>query len=138
MADLSQALDTLLSDPETMGQLMDLASQLGLDPPPPGPGPDCQPAQPVEGSLCRDPDSASPPEGLPFGELGDMGKIVKVLSAVNSRGGVDSQTAALLTALRPFLREDRRRKLDRAMKLAGLSKAAQEVLRLWKAGELDV
>ena len=135
MADLAQALDSLLSDPETMGQLMDLASQLGLDPPPP---PGEGPAEPVEGEVCRDPGPSSPFDGLPLGDLEEMGKLVKVLSAVKAKSGVDSQTVALLTALRPFLRPERQQKLDRAMKLAGLSKAAQEVLRLWKAGELHV
>ena len=92
--------------------------------------------EPVEGQVCQDPGPSF--DGLPLGDLEDMGKIVKVLSAVRSHSQVDSQTAALLTALRPFLQPQRQQKLDRALRLAGLSKAAQEVLRGWKAGEFDV
>ncbi|MFR6380613.1 MAG: hypothetical protein ACLUNZ_13375 [Evtepia sp.] len=44
----------------------------------------------------------------------------------------------MLDALRPFLRQERQEKLDRARRLAGLSRAARQAYRLWKEGELHV
>ena len=101
MADLEETLHALLSDPETMGQLQALASQLGLDG-----------AAPSEDGEEAPGQAPSPP---PF-DLAD----------------------ALIAALRPYLRPERQRKLDQAVRLAGLSRAARQAYRLWKAGELHL
>ena len=45
---------------------------------------------------------------------------------------------ALIAALRPYLRPERQRKLDQAVQLAGLSRAARQAYRLWKEGELHL
>ena len=50
--------------------------------------------------------------------------------------GEDPRAAALLQALRPFLREQRRSRLDRAVQLARLSHVIRVALReLGKEGE---
>lgn len=128
MADFEEALNSLLSNPEAMGQILSLAGSLG-------------------GQVQESPDQeeeASPPAPTPLadapsfpdlGQLSQMGRLLEVFQAANQ---TNEETAALIAALRPFLREDRQRKLDRAMKVAGMSQAARQALRLWKEGELHL
>ena len=114
MADLEETLHALLSDPETMGQLQALASQLGLDG-----------AAPSEDGEEAPGQAPSPP---PF-DLEELGQTSQQ---------TDPQADALIAALRPYLRPERQRKLDQAVRLAGLSRAARQAYRLWKAGELHL
>lgn len=136
MADLEETLNSLLSDPNAMGQIMDLAGKLGLGGGEPEPEADPEP----------DPGQDSPPPGQDaFSALGpllsdpsQLLKLGKLLEVLQSGSQLSSEATALLTALRPFLRADRQRKLDRAMRLAGLSQAARQAYRLWKEGELHL
>lgn len=113
MAEWEEKLNTILGDPEAMGQIMALAQHLGLsdrqgDPPPEGEA-DVQPA-------------GSPPEGDTAG----------LLAGVLERA--PDRRAALLTALRPFLKEERRETLDRAIRLGRMARMAQTALRLLQDG----
>ena len=119
MADLEQSLDRLLSDPDAMAQIMDLAGRLRG----PAPGPESAPEEPPEAPPVRVPE----PDGL--GPL---------LSLLRSGEGPDSDAEALVRALGPYLSEDRRRKLDRALRLTGLARTARGALGLWKEGTLSV
>ena len=123
MADLEATLQSLLSDPETMGQIQALAGQLGLG----GSGP----AQ-EEPQAAPDPD---PSPALDPESLGQMGRLLELFQASRR---ADSQADALIAALRPYLRPERQRKLDQAVQLAGLSRAARQAYRLWKEGELHL
>lgn len=123
MADLEATLQSLLSDPETMGQIQALAGQLGLG----GSGP----AQ-EEPQAAPDPD---PSPALDPESLGQMGRLLEVFQASRR---ADPQADALIAALRPYLRPERQRKLDQAVQLAGLSRAARQAYRLWKEGELHL
>lgn len=125
MADFEQTLNSLLANPDAMGQIMALAGKLGAD---------------ADEASSEAPGASSPPPPDPsplFGpeQLSQMGRLLEIFQ---SNSQADEQTMALLTALRPFLREERQRKLDRAMRLAGLSKAARQAYRLWKDGELHL
>lgn len=110
MNELEDKLNALLSDPDGMAQVMELAQKL---------------------SGKHDGDDA-PPEQTPHG-----GELSSLLDALG--GGLDGETlrrllpvvqqatrresgeaAALLYALRPFLREERREKVERAVQLAHL------------------
>ena len=115
MAEFEDTLNAILSDPDTMGQIMALAGKLGGDPPPPP----------------EEPSSAIPP----LLDLSQMGKLLEIFQACQ---GPKDQTMALLTALRPFLSPGRQEKLDRAIRMAGLSQAARQAWQLWKEGELHV
>lgn len=118
MADFEQTLNNLLSNPEAMGQIMNLAGML-------------------EGKGTSPPDSEEPPSPS-SDELGDAVPIEPLLKLLQAYRNTDEQSVALLSALRPFLREERRDKLDRAIRLAGLSRAARQAYRLWKGGELHL
>ena len=115
MAEFEDTLNAILSDPDTMGQIMALAGKLGGDPPPPP----------------EEPSSAIPP----LFDLSQMGKLLEIFQTCQ---GPKDQTMALLTALRPFLSPSRQEKLDRAIRMAGLSQAARQAYQLWKEGELHV
>ena len=54
----------------------------------------------------------------------DMGQLRRMMSALRG-GGHDSATRHLLEAMKPYLAEKRRRKIDRAMKLARLASLAE-------------
>ncbi|MCI5499342.1 MAG: hypothetical protein MR419_07445 [Clostridiales bacterium] len=130
MADFEEALNSLLADPDAMGQIMALAGKLGLGD---------ETASPDQGETPAPQEAPSAPEGLPplFGpdQLGQMGKLLELVQASRQ---TDREADALIAALRPFLRADRQRKLDRAVQLAGLSRAARQAYRLWKEGELHL
>lgn len=131
MADFEEALNSLLADPDAMGQIMDLAGKLGLGSEGAGsPGPDPSPS-----AQEAPPEPPGPPPLLGADQLGQMGKLLALFQTSRQ---TDQEADALLAALRPYLRPDRQRKLDRACQLAGLSRAARQAYRLWKEGELHL
>lgn len=108
MSELDEKLNALLSNPGSMAQIMQLAQQLSgsMDgtaqpaaaPPPASP----PPAQP------------SPPSGI------DPQTIARYLPLLQELNRDTSQTTQLLYALRPFLKDGKRDKVERAAKLARL------------------
>lgn len=127
MADLEQALDRLLADPEAMAQIMDLAGKLN--------GPGDAAAQDPGGQVRPLPEDPAPASAAASPDLTRLGPLMALLQ---SGGGTDPRTEALIQALRPFLSADRRRKLDRAVRLSALVRCAKEAARMWKEGELSV
>ena len=125
MADLEQALDRILTDPDAMAQIMDLAEKLGG----PGQASETAPDAP-EPTVPEDPPEAA--------VLSEPDRLAPLLSLLRSGGGADPRSEALLSALRPYLSESRRRKLDRAVRLSGLARTARWALDLWKEGKLPV
>ena len=111
MADFEEALNSLLADPDAMGQIMSLAGKLGMGTESP----------PSPGEAAPQPESAA-----------------RLLELFPARRQSDQEADALTAALRPFLREERQKKLDQAIQLAGLSRAARQAYRLWKEGELHL
>lgn len=107
MDDLTQKLQALLSDPESMRNLAELAQMLrepdpAADPPP-------------EGAAPSDDQNAEPPP-MDFSKLIAVGQ---ALSAVQQ-----DETAALILALRPHLSEARAKRADQAVRLLRLYAAA--------------
>lgn len=123
MADFEEALNSLLADPDAMGQIMSLAGKLGMGTEsPPSPG---------EAAPSWNP----PPAPFAPEQLGQMGRLLELFQASRQS---NQEADALIAALRPFLREERQKKLDQAIQLAGLSRAARQAYRLWKEGELHL
>ena len=113
MDELGEKLDALLHDPQQLGRIAQLASSLVGD------GGETQP----------------PSEPQPEPELDlDMGQLRRMMSALRG-GGHDSANRHLLEAMKPYLAEKRRRKIDRAMKLARLASLAE--LAAGEMGEDD-
>ena len=109
MDELGEKLDALLHDPQQLGKIAQLASSLVGD------GGETQPP-------------SEPQPGF------DAGQLRRMLSAVRGSGR-DSASRHLLEAMKPYLAEKRRRKIDRAMKLARLASLAE--LAAGEMGEDD-
>ena len=107
MEDLSEKINQLLSDPDSMSQILSLAKGLGASmPDQDAPQPSAQPTQM--------PDEAT------------MRRMMGFLSEANRSGGKD---AALFQALKPFVSPERSARMDRAAEIAKLSHIASYALR---------
>ena len=93
MDEIGEKLDALLNDPKQFGKIAQLAS-----------------------SILGDGGGKQAPPSAPEPELDvDMGQLRRMMSALRG-GGHDSANRHLLEAMKPYLAEKRRRKIDRAMK----------------------
>jgi len=132
MAEFDDKLNSILSNPEAMSQIMQLAQSLGGG----GTGPQAgapPPQQPQQ--------SAPPPP--PAGGGGDLLSslaggldprlISRLLPLIQELGGQrDSNARNLLYALRPYLRSDRQEKIERALQLARLFHLGKKFLSGWE------
>ena len=121
MSEWEEELNTLLSDPDAMAQVMNMAQNLsqqmgqsgGSAPPPPpaggaaGPAPSAPPPPPPQGDLSSLLGGIDP---------GMIAKLLPVLSQLNRPES--GETTAFLRALRPFLKPERQDKVERAAQLA--------------------
>ena len=102
MADINEKLNTLLSDPDSMARIMQLAQQLSGGQQTAAPPPPAAPAPPA-----------------PMSSI-DPQLIAKFLPLIQEFSRDNSQTTQLLYALRPFLKDGKQEKVERAAKLARL------------------
>lgn len=152
MSELEEKLENILGNPQAMAQIMSLAQSLNLGgsgQAAPAQAPSQDPPQSNEaplqnGDAPQTPASSPPPAPAPAsggleGMLGALGGLdMNILSAAAGligqfTGGDDDKRAALLTALRPFVREERYAKLDKAIQIAKLSRLIRSGLDLFRA-----
>lgn len=138
MDDIGSALSNILSNPQTMQQIMSLASQLGLGEgtPPASDPPALQPAY----APANPPPPPSPPEtgafipamgagpqagngapgaaqALPGGlDIAALSRVAQMMGSLNTR----DQNVELLLALKPHFGEKRRKKVDDAIRIMQL------------------
>lgn len=134
MAEFDDKLNSLLSNPDAMSQIMQLAQSLSGDtqqqsaaPPPPQP-----PPQTPSGGQTGTQNLFS---GDLFSALGGMDPklMTKLLPLIQELGGQkDSHARQLLFALRPYLREERQEKVERALQLARLFHIGKKFLSEWE------
>ncbi|MFU0832085.1 MAG: Signal recognition particle protein [Oscillospiraceae bacterium] len=107
MDDLSSMLNGILKDPESMEKIKSLAGMLGGGggSPPASPPASASPA-PNAGDN-RTPGNVDP----------DSLKMVMKLAPIISKFRQEDDSTRLLRALRPFLKEEKRKKLDEAIRL---------------------
>ncbi len=98
MEDLSRKINELLSDPGMMEQIKGLAGMLGEKPP-----------------------AAEPKPEVPSLDPSMLGTVMKIAPLLQSAGGDDDSTR-LLRALKPFLKEERAKRVDGAIRMLGLMK----------------
>ena len=108
---LEQAIGAILQDPAQLQSLLAFAGSLGISPPEAPPAKAAPPPQPQ----TQAPAVSSSNEAL--GEL------------LQKAGKLDKRQENLLNALKPFLKPERREKIDRAMQAARLSRLAGAALR---------
>lgn len=128
MAELDEKQNTLLSDPNSMAQIMQMAQQLSVTM---GGGTDnAPPAQQPP------PPPAAPPAALPpLGGL-DPQVLARFLPLLQEYSRSNSQTMQLLYALRPFLKESKQDKVERAARLARLIHLGKKFLTDWGDGHV--
>lgn len=117
MGEMEDKLNAILNDPSAMGQIMALAQSLGGGAPRP---------------------QASPAGEAALGEI-DPGMIQMGMRLLREYQGEDDRTVALLNALRPFLKESRLAKLDRAVQISRLARVIRVLFRgMGEGGRGDV
>ena len=100
MDDLSEKLSSILSDPDAMKEIAQLASTLGVDAP----------------GVHKEPDP--PKKSASADMMSMMSGLMPLMGSLKQ----EDDTTRLLDAIRPFLGEERRVKLDRAKKLLKMMK----------------
>ena len=130
MAEFDDKLNSILSNPDAMSQIMQLAQSLG------GGGGEGTPPQQGPAPAWNPPPSQSPP---PLGALSslagglDPGLLSRLLPLIQELGGQrESNARNLLYALRPYLRSDRQDKVERALQLARLFHLGTKFLSGWE------
>lgn len=110
MAGIEEQIDKLLSNPESLGKIMEIAKS-------------------ISGSGVLAETKGEPPKekGL-LDELNISPKLMETVgNAVKGING-NEQRVSLLTAMRPFVREDHRDMLDNAIRAIKIAKAARAVI----------
>ena len=131
MSEFEDKLNSLLSDPAGMAQVVQLAQQLsgslggseGTSSPPP-PSPSSPPPPPPQGG---------PGPGGGLGGL-DPKVIARFLPLLQAYSRDQSNTMQLLMALRPYLKEEKQGKIQRAAKLARLICVGKQFFKHWEGG----
>lgn len=113
MEGLEDKLGSILSNPQLMGQIMDMARSLG--------GEDA-PADPPQPS--REPPGEEPMASMPPMDLG----MIRKIAGIAGQTGIDPNQRELLKALGPYLSRDRILRLEKAMRAAKLAGAASAFL----------
>lgn len=108
MDDLEQKLNTVLSNPQLMQQIMSMAQSMGASPPPPK-------------------EEAPPPQPQPAMPAIDPG-MLKAISGFAQNSGIDQNQRSLLKALHPYLSADRITRLEKAMQAAKMARMASSFL----------
>ena len=129
MAEFEDKLNSILGNQEAMGQIMALARSLSGDlSPAPQPNQETQPENPP-------PQGESSPERQ--GDVPDLAALLGQVDPQMIRIGMeviqqvqaaDDRNTALLNALRPFLREEKRARLDRAMQITRMTRLVRAAI----------
>lgn len=123
MAEWEEKLGAILNNPQAMGQIMELAKSIG------GGG-----EQPAAATAPAAPETETPTVGG-----GIDPRLMEVgMRALAAYQDADDRKTALLQALRPFVREERYKKVDKAIQIARVSKAIRAALDGFKGGESPV
>ena len=130
MSEFEEKLNAILSNPDAMSQVMNLAQSLNLggESPPP-PQEDSPPSGgPAPGGPGPGPDLAG--LGSLLGQINPetIQKLLPLVGELANDGGNDERMQ-LLYALRPFLKPERRDKVERAAKTARLIHVGKKLLQ---------
>ena len=119
MSELDDKLNSILSNPAMMQQIMSLAQALNqseAQQPPPQQPPAQQP-QVTQPQIPQD-------HFAPTNDRGLNPNLLSKIATLMQRGSIDKNQEALLRALRPYLNNQKLEKLERAMhaaKMAGIA-----------------
>lgn len=119
MGDFEEKLDSILNNPQAMSQIMSLARSLESS------GAAQNPKAPSEPSKQAE-------DSVPLIDPGMLSGIAALFKQYNQS---DDQRVALLNALRPFVKEQRYAKIDKAIQIAKLSRMARMAIELLRPKE---
>ena len=127
MGEFEEKLNALLSNPDALSQVMNLAQSLDL-----GGGSNGGPPSENGGAPPSPPSAAGGPGLGNQGKLGQIDpkliqRLLPLVGELSGGSGGDERTA-LLYALRPFLKPERRDKVERAVKAARLIHVGKKFL----------
>lgn len=125
MAEFDDKLNSILSNPDAMAQIMQLAQSIG--------GADASPAQQPQQAQQTPPAERS---GDLLSSLAgglDSKLLLRLMPLIQEVGGQrDSNAKQLLYALRPYLKPERQEKVERALQLARLFHLGKKFLSEWE------
>lgn len=125
MSGFEDKLNAILGNQEAMGQIMALAQSLGQQ------EEQQEPSRPEQGEDNYVPVWTQEQSQTPVQPLPDLGSVLSGIDPKMMQIGMrllqeynrsDDRNAALLAALRPFVKEERFAKVDRAVQIARLSR----------------
>ncbi len=148
MADLDERLNQLLSDQDTVNRILELAKLIqaqrdsqnpeSVKPPTPA----SQNTEPdlstLLATVLSTQDTQSPQQGEPV-SINDstvspsplVSLLPQLMQAMSGHGNlIKSERVNLIQAMRPYLKENRLQSIDRALKMANVTKAATSALHL--------
>ena len=125
MSELQDKLNSLLSDPAGMAQVVQLAQQLSSTMEPSA-APTPQSGAPTPPPSPNPPPSTALPGGI---DLSTVSRFLPMLQALSSD---QSHSMQLLNALRPYLKEEKQGKVERAARLARLITVGKRFLSEWE------
>lgn len=129
MAGFEDQLNSILGNQAAMNQIMALARSLSGEQKEEPPALEGAPENLEEAAYVpvgEDPGPAPDASAL-LGQIDP--KIVQVgMDIIRQAQGTDDRNAALLNALRPFLREEKQARLDRALQIARMTKLVRAAL----------
>lgn len=120
MAEFEDKLNSILGNQEAMGQIMALARSLSGEQPQ-GEATDSPPDDTYQ--------NPAPDLSALMGQI-DPGMLQTGMDILRQVQSTEDRNAALLNALRPFLREERRARLDRALQIARTAKLVRVALNV--------
>lgn len=124
MEDLSRKISELLGDPQTMEQIRGLAGMLGQS----APSSEAAPPPAEKSTAVSD---TPPVSGIPDANM--LGMVMKLAPLFQSFRDEDESTR-LLRALKPFMHEERAKRIDGAIRLLHIMK----ILPLLKGSGIDL
>lgn len=118
MGEFEEKLNSILGDQQAMGQIMALAQSLGKQ----------SSSDQEEKDTAPEPAEDAPPDLSQL--MGNLDpKMVQLgMRLMREYQQDDGQNTALLQALRPYLREERRGRLDKAVQIAKMSRLPRVAL----------
>lgn len=149
MSELEDKLSAILGNPQAMGQIMSLAQSLGGGSSSdggapqgerPAAAPEASGSAPAgQGSGQQGPDLSALLGSLAGGGEGSGGLDPRLLTlaarVMQEYNTEDDGRTALLNALRPYVKEKRYAKLDKAIQIAKLSRLIRVALDVFKGGD---
>lgn len=115
MSELDDKLNSILSNPQMMQQIMSLAQSMNGSDSAPSPPPSAPPPPP-------------PPKAPALFDAPIDPSLLSKIAGLMQRGSIDQDQMQLLKALRPYLSGQKLQKLERAMHAARMAGIASDVI----------